>query len=86
MECLETRRKIDEEDKNQISVKLVKLPTFMGTHVNFQTWWFHFQAFATVWKFAAAIGQVPEVHLPVSKTASLSTTAEVGDRQKAAKK
>ena len=30
--------------------------------------------------------KVLEVHLPVSETASLSMTAEVGDRQKAAKK
>ena len=45
-----------------------------------------FLGFATVWKFAAAIGKVPEVDLPFSETASLSMTAEVGDRQKAEKK
>ena len=58
----------------------------MGTHVEFQTWWFCFQAFTTVRKLTAAIGKVPEVDLPVSETASLSTTKEVGDRQKVAKK
>ena len=77
---------MDDEDENQISVKAVKLPTFMGAHVEFQTWWFCFWAFTTVWKFMAAIGKVPEVDLPLSETASLSMTAEVGDRQKAAKK
>ena len=65
--------------KIQISMKSVKLLTFTGTHVEFQTWWFHFWAFATVWKFAAAIGKVPEVDLPVSETAFLSMIAEVGD-------
>ena len=77
---------MDKEDENHISMKSVKLPTFTGTHVEFQTWWFHFQAFATMWKFAAAIGKVPEVDLPDTESATLSTTAEVGNRQKAAKK
>ena len=58
----------------------------MGTHVEFQTWWFYFWAFATVWKFMAAIDIVPEVDLPVFETAPLSTTSKVGDRQKVAKK
>ena len=65
---------------------LYHLLAFTGTHVDFQTWWFHFHAFTTVWKFAAAIGKVPEVDLPVSDAASLSTTMEVGNKQKAAKK
>ena len=58
----------------------------MGTHADFQTWWVHFHAFTTVWKFMAAIGKVPEADLPISDTASLSTTMAVGDRQKVAKK
>ena len=33
-------------------------------------------------EITAAIGKVPEVDLPVSETSSLSTTVEVGDRQK----
>ena len=61
--------------KIEISMKSVKLLTFMGTHVAFQTWWFHFWAFATVWKFTAAIGKVPEV-----ETASLSMTTVTGRR------
>ena len=64
----------------------VKQPVFTGTHVEFQTWWFHFQAFATVWKLAAVIGKVPKADLPAQENASLSTTAEVADRQRAAKK
>ena len=71
MECPEPKI-IDEDDENKISVKL---PVFTGKHVKFQTWWFHFQAFATVWKFAAAIGKVLEIDLFVSETASLSMTA-----------
>ena len=77
---------MDKDDENKISVKSVKLPVFTGKHVEFHTWWFHFQAFATVWKFTAAIGKVPEMDLPASESTSLSTTAEVGDRQKAEKK
>ena len=34
----------------------------------------------------SCIGKVPEVHLPASESAPLSMTAEVGNRQKAAKK
>ena len=45
-----------------------------------------FLGFATVRKFTAAIGEVPEVDLPVSKTASMPMITGVGDRQKAAKK
>ena len=74
------------DDENRISVKSVKLPAFTGTHVEFQIWWFHFQTFARVWKFAAVIGKVPESDLPAQENASLSTTAEVADRQRAAKK
>ena len=85
MECPEPKI-IDEDDENKISVKLVKLPVFTGKHVKLQTWWFHFQAFETVLKFAAAMGKVLEIDLFVSETASLSMTAEVGNRQKAAKK
>ena len=45
-----------------------------------------FPGFATVWKFAAVIGKVPEADSPARENASLSTTAEVADRQRAAKK
>ena len=37
-------------------------------------------------KFAAAIGKVPEADLPARENTSLSMTAEVADRQRAAKK
>ena len=43
----------------------------------FQTWWFQFHAFVTVWKFAGAIGKVTEVDLPGSENVSLSTTANI---------
>ena len=76
----------DDDDENHISIKSVKLPVFTGSHVDFPTWWFRFHAFATVWKFAGAIGKVPEVDLPSSESASLSMTADIQDRQKVAKK
>ena len=53
----------DDGDENCISVKLVRLPVFMGSHIDFQTWWFQFHAFAMVWKFAGAVGKVPDVDL-----------------------
>ena len=77
---------MDDDEEHKLSVKFVKLLVFTGKHVEFQTWWFCFQAFATVWKFTAAIDKVPEVDLPTSESASLSTTAEVVVRQKVAKK
>ena len=72
---------MDDDEESKISEKSVKLPVLTGKHVEFQTLWFSFQAFATVWKFTAAIGKVPEVDLPASELASLSTTAEVVVRQ-----
>ena len=47
----------DDEDKTIISVKLAKLPVLMGSHTDFHTWWFCFHAFATMWKFADAVGR-----------------------------
>ena len=67
----------DDDDENRISVKSEKLPVFMGSHVDCQTWWFQFHAFATVWKFAGAIGKVLEVDLQGSESVSLSTTANI---------
>ena len=67
----------DDDDGNHISVKLVKLPVFTGSHVDFQTWWFQFHAFATVWKFAGAVGKVPEVDLPSAEKASLSMNIDI---------
>ena len=74
----------DNEDK--LSTKSVKLPVFSGDHKHFQTWWFRFSAFATMWKFKPAIGQSEEMDLPESKAAALSTDANVAEKQKMAKK
>ena len=76
----------DDDDENHISVKSVKLPVFTGSHVDFQTWWLRFHAFAMVWKFAGAVGKAPEVDLPISENASLSIATDIQDRQKVAKK
>ena len=58
---------MDDDDRNKLSAKSVKLPVFTGNHTEFQTWWFHFQAFATVWKFAEVIEQTAEADLPQLK-------------------
>ena len=63
--------KVDDDDGNELSVKLVKLPVFTANHTEFQTWWFHFQAFATVWKFSEAIEQTAEKDLPDTASTEL---------------
>ena len=70
----------DDEDKS--STKSVKLPVFSGDHKHFQTWWFRFSAFATVWKFKSAVGQSEEPDLPESETVALNTDANVAEKQK----
>ena len=74
----------DGDDK--LSMKSVKLPVFSGDHKHFQTWWFWFVGFATVWKFKLAIGQSEESDLPESETVALSTDANVAEKQKMSKK
>ena len=74
-----------DDDEDKLSTKSVKLPVFSGDHKHFQTWWFWFSAFATVWKFKSAFGQSEEPDLLESETA-LSTDANVAEKQKMAKK
>ena len=75
-----------DNDDDKLSTKSVKLPVFSGDHKHFQTWWFRFLAFATVWKFKPAIGQTEELDLPESEAAALNTDANVAEKQKMAKK
>ena len=75
-----------DDDEDKLSTKSVKLPVFSGDHKLFQTWWFRFSAFATMWKFKPAIGQSEEPDLPESEAAALSTDANVAEKQKMAKK
>ena len=67
----------DEDNKNHISMKSVKFSIFMGSHVEFQTWWFQFEVFATMWKFSIAVGKVPEVDIQSSESASCVMNAEL---------
>ena len=64
----------------------VKLLVFMGSNVDFQTWWLWFDAFGMVWRFVGAVGMTLEVDLPSSESASLVTNAKSHDKQKVAKK
>ena len=75
-----------DDDEDKLSTKSVKLPVFSGDHKHFQTWWFQFSAFATVWKFKSAVGQSEEPDLPESETVALSTDMNVAEKQKMAKK
>ena len=75
-----------DDDEDKLSTKSVKLPVFSGDHKHFQTWWFQFSAFATMWKFKSAIGQSEELDLPESKTVALNTDTNVAEKQKMAKK
>ena len=74
----------DNDDK--LSTKSVKLPVFSGDHKHFQTWWFWFSAFATMWKFKSAVGLTEEPDLPESEAAALNADANVAEKQKMAKK
>ena len=75
-----------DDDRNKLSVKSVKLPIFMGNHTEFHTWWFCFQAFATVWKFAEAVEQLSEADLPATASMSLLMNEETKWKQTLAKK
>ena len=75
-----------DDDDDKLSMKSVKLPVFSGDHKHFQTWWFRFSVFATVWKFKSAVGQTEESDLPESEAAALNTDANVAEKQKMAKK
>ena len=75
-----------DDDDDKLSTKSVKLPVFSGDHKHFQTWWFQFSAFATVWKFKQAVGQTEDPDLPESEAAALNTDANVAEKQKMAKK
>ena len=75
-----------DDDDDKLSTKSVKLPVFSGDHKHFQTWWFRFSAFATVWKFKQAVGQTEDPDLPASEGAALNTDANIAEKQKMAKK
>ena len=76
----------DDADKTNISMESVRLPVLMGSHMEFHTWWILFHVFATVWKFADAIGRSPEADLPSTVATALSTMTDECNWQKAAKK
>ena len=75
-----------DDDDDKLSMKSVKLPVFSGDPKHFQTWWFQFSAFATVWKFKPAISQTEELDLPESEAAALNSDANIAEKQKMAKK
>ena len=75
-----------DDDDDKLSTKSVKLPVFSGDHKHFQTWWFRFSAFATVWKFKQAVGQTEDPDLPASEAAALNSDANVAEKQKMGKK
>ena len=74
-----------DDDVNKLSMKLVKLPIFMGDHMDFHTWWFCFQAFTMVWKFTEAIDRTPKPDLPRTASTTLSTNETTQRKQVLAK-
>ena len=74
-----------DNDVNKLSVRSVKLPNFTGGHKDFHTWWFHFQAFAMVWKYAEAIERTSEPDLPSTASATLSTNEATQRKEMLAK-
>ena len=61
----------EDDDGNKLSAKSVKLLIFTGNHMDFHTWWFHFQALATVWRFTEAIERTSESDLPATASIML---------------
>ena len=51
--------------------KSVRLPLFDGAHKDFQMWWTRFQAYATVYKFAAALKVGGEGNIPATEDESI---------------
>ena len=49
-------------------VKSAKVPQFDGTTGKFQMWWMRFTAYAMLQKFAAALKETTETHLPRLET------------------
>ena len=76
----------NDDDVNKMSVKSVKLLIFMGDHMDFHTWWFHFQAFAMVWKFMEAIERTSEPDLASTTSATPSINEATQWKQTLAKK
>ena len=76
----------EDDDGNKLTVKSVKLPIFMGNHMDFHTWWLQFQVFATVWKFAEVIEQTSEADLPATASTTLSMNEEMQCKQTLVKK
>ena len=58
----------------------------MGNHTEFHTWWFHFQVFATVWKFTEVIEQAAEADSPATASTALSMDDAIQCKQTLAKK
>jgi len=69
---------------NGSSEKLVRLPTFDGSHNNFQLWWTRFVMYAMVYKFVEVISKdAPEADMPLSEMEALDET-ENDDKKKIA--
>ena len=58
----------------------------MGNHTEFHTRWFHFQVFATVWKFTEVIEQAAEADSPATASTALSMDDAIQCKQTLAKK
>jgi hypothetical protein len=66
--------------------KTVKLPTFDGERKNFHVWWMRFKAYATVYKFSAALKEGGEADLPKTEDDVLDETKSDEKRKADARK
>lgn len=66
--------------------KTVKLPTFDGERKNFHVWWTRFKAYATVYKFSAALKIGGEADLPQKEDDVLDETKSDEKRKADARK
>jgi hypothetical protein len=72
---------------NSSREKSVRLPTFDGSHKNFQLWWTRFVAYATVYKFYPAINKdASEDDRPTNEAEVLDESEDDDKKKIAAKK
>ena len=62
------------------------MPTFDGSHKNFQLWWTRFVGYATVYQFVKAINKdAPDPSMPASDAVILDETVDADKIKIAAK-
>eukprot|EP00957_Ditylum_brightwellii_P124547 9492002-Ditylum_brightwellii.AAC.1 len=59
-------------DKDKLSTKSVRLPSFDGTAKFFQMWWLWFLAYASVYGFSQSVQHTVNPNLPATKAEEIN--------------